>query len=157
MVEVSRANFYQLKLADIQVCAVVRKGHPLAQKRQISLNDFLSYSFIKVIIPEFNEHHQKDQQTLAALGRERKIVFETHNPNCALQSLEHTNYVLLGAKGPANALYEQMGLTTIEIPKELAAPKFSMKFIWHQRQHIPAEQVWFRQLVMNELAASMKT
>ena len=157
VVEVSRANFYQHKLADIQVGAVVRKGHPLTQKKQISLDDFLSYSFIKVIIPEFNEHHQKDQQILAALGRERKIVFETHNPNCALQSLEHTNYVLLGAKGPTDALYEQMGLTTIDIPKELVAPKFSMKFIWHQRQHLPPEQVWFRKLIMSELAASMKT
>ena len=68
VVEVSRANFYQLKLADIQVCAVVRKGHPLAQKRQISLNDFLSYSFIKVIIPEFNEHHQKDGANSRRIG-----------------------------------------------------------------------------------------
>ncbi len=156
VVEVARANFYQLKLADIQVCAIVRKGHPLASKKIISLDDFLSYSFIKVIIPEFNEHHQKDQQILAALGRERKIVFETHNPICALQSLEHTDYIMLGAKGPTNALYEQMGLTAIEIPKELVAPKFSMKFIWHQRQHLPAEQVWFRKMVMNELAHSMK-
>ena len=116
-----------------------------------------SYSFIKVIIPEFNDHHQKDQQILAALGRERKIVFETHNPNCALQSLEHTDYIMLGAKGPANAVYDQMGLTTIDVPKELATPKFSMKFIWHQRQNLPAEQVWFRKLVMSELANSMKT
>ena len=157
VVEVSRANFYQLKLVDIQVCAVVRKKHPLAQKRSISLDDFLSYSFIKVIIPEFNDHHQRDQQILAALGRERKIVFETHNPSCALQSLEHTNYIMLGAKGPANAVYDQMGLTTIDVPKELATPKFSMKFIWHQRQNLPAEQVWFRKLVMSELANSMKT
>jgi DNA-binding transcriptional LysR family regulator len=157
VVDVSRANFYQLKLTDIQVCAVVRKGHPLTRKAIITLDDFLSYSFIKVIIPEFNEHHQKDQQILAALGRERKIVFETHNPGCALQSLERTNYVMLGAKGPANAIYEQMGLTTVDIPKELSSSKFSMKFIWHQRQHLPDEQVWFRKLLMNELAKTMKT
>ena len=157
VVDVSRANFYQLKLTDIQVCAVVRKGHPLARKKNITLDDFLSYSFIKVIIPEFNEHHQKDQQILAALGRERKIVFETHNPGCALQSLERTNYVMLGAKGPANAIYEQMGLTTVDIPKELSSSKFSMKFIWHQRQHLPDEQVWFRKLLMSELVKTMKT
>lgn len=157
VVDVSRANFYQLKLTDIQVCAVVRKGHPLARKATITLDDFLSYSFIKVIIPEFNEHHQKDQQILAALGRERKIVFETHNPGCALQSLERTNYVMLGAKGPANAIYEQMGLTTVDIPKELSSSKFSMKCIWHQRQHLPDEQVWFRKLLMSELVKTMKT
>jgi len=156
VVEVERANFYQLKLADIQVCAVVRKAHPLAGKTQVLLDDFLKYSFIKVIIPEFNENHQKDQQILAALGKQRKIVFETNNGNCALQSLARTDYIMLGAKGPSSKMYEQMGLTTIPVPQELTAPKYSMKFIWHQRQHLPAEQVWFRKLFMSEIAASQK-
>jgi len=156
VVEVDRANFYQLKLGDIQVCAVVRQGHPLAGKTTVLLDDFLKYSFMKVIIPEFNENHQKDQQILAALGKERKIVFETSNANCALQSLVNTDYIMLGAKGPANKMYDQMGLTTIPVPKELSAPKYTMKFIWHQRQNLPADHVWFRKLFMSELAKSQQ-
>jgi len=157
VVEVERANFYQLKLVDIQICAIVRKEHPLTNKKEILLDEFLNYSFIKVIIPEFNENHQKDQDILTALGKERKIVFETNNANCALSSLHRTDYIMFGAKGTNNKQYEQMGLTTIPLPKELTAPKFSMKFIWHQRQNLPAEQVWFRKLLMMELAASQTT
>jgi len=154
VVEVERANFYQLKLVDIKICAIVRKGHPLTKKKEILLDEFLNYSFIKVIIPEFNENHQKDQDILTALGKERKIVFETNNANCALSSLNRTDYIMFGAKGTNDKLYEQMGLTAIPLPKELTTPKFSMKFIWHQRQNLPAEQVWFRKLLMMELAAS---
>jgi len=157
VVEVERANFYQLKLVDIQTCAIVKKGHPLTNKEEVLLDEFLSFSFIKVIIPEFNENHQKDQDILAALGKERKIVFETNNVSCALSSLSRTDYIMLGAKGTSNKMYDQMGLTTIPLPKELSISKFSMKFIWHQRQNLPAEQVWFRKLLMTELAASQNT
>ncbi len=157
VVEVNRANFYQLKMVDLQVCAVVRKGHPLAGQTTVLLDDFLKYSFMKVIIPEFNEDHEKDQKILAALGKERKIVFETSNANCAMHSLVRTDYIMLGAKGPTSKLYEQMGLTTIPLPNELTAPKYNMKFIWHQRQNLPAEQVWFRKLLMSELVANQQT
>ncbi len=149
VVEVDRANFYQLNLADIQGCAVVRQGHPLAGKTTILLDDFLQYSFI--------ENHQKDQQILAALGKERKIVFETTNANCALQSLLLTDYIMFGAKGQVGKMYEQMGLTTIPLPKELSISRFKMKFIWHQRQNLPAEHTWFRKLLMSELAKSHQT
>ena len=156
IVDVDRANFYQQKLADIQVCAVVRKDHPLSLRSEITLDDFLSFSFVKVIIPEFNENHHKDQQILAKLGKHRNIVFETNNINCALQTIAQTDYVMLGAKGPNASLYDQLGLTTVDIPKELSAPKYSVKVTWHQRQHLPDEQVWFRKLVLGALMESAK-
>lgn len=158
LTEVERANFYQQKLTDIHVCAVVRKGHPLAlkdiQKNGIKLDDFLSYSFIKVVIPEFNENHHKDQQILAALGKTRNVVFETNNAAIALQTLTNTDYVMLGARGPNTSHYDELGLTTINIPNELSVPQYSMKVTWHQRQHTAQEQQWFRGLVLQELAAS---
>lgn len=153
VVDVDRANFYQLKLADIEVCGVVRKGHPLSGKEAIQLDEFLEYSFIKVVIPEFNENHHKDQDILAALGKQRKIVFETNNGHCAFQCIAHTNYIMLGAKGSNNKVFESQGLTTIPVPKELTIPKHTMKFIWHQRQNLPEEHIWFRKLLMAELVA----
>ncbi len=156
MVDIDRANFYQQIINDIEVCAIVRKNHPLAQKKEVLLNDFLSYSFIKVVIPELNENHELDQKMLAALNKKRTIVLETTNTNCALQSLIKTDYVLFGAKGKDDNVYEEMGLTTISVPKEFFVPSFQMKFIWHQRQHLPAEQIWFRNLLLNELALSNK-
>jgi len=154
LVDVDRANFYQQKLSDIQVCALVRKNHPLTKKKTVSLEDFLNYSFVKVIIPEFNENHNKDQKILAALGKKRNVVFETNNTNCALQTVSQTDYVMLGAKGPNQSMYDQLGIEAIDIPKELSAPKYSLKVTWHQRQHLPAEHVWFRKLFLNTLIES---
>lgn len=154
LVDVDRANFYQQKLSDIQVCALVRKNHPLTKNKNHSLEDFLNYSFVKVIIPEFNENHNKDQKILAALGKQRNIVFETNNTNCALQTISQTDYVMLGARGPNQSIYEQLGIEAIDIPKELSAPKYSLKVTWHQRQHLPNEQVWFRKLFLNTLFES---
>jgi DNA-binding transcriptional LysR family regulator len=156
VVDVDRANFYQLKLADIDICGVVRKTHPLANKQEILLDDFLAYSFIKVVIPEFNENQLKDRDILSLLGKQRKVVFETNNGHCALQSLVKTDYIMFGAKGPNNDVFESMGLTTIPVPKELTVPRYSMKFIWHQRQNLPEDQRWFRQLLVSELAASQQ-
>lgn len=151
MIDIDRANFYQQILNDIEVCAIVRKNHPLSLLEDIKLDDFLAYSFVKVVIPELNENHELDQKMLAALNKNRHIVLETSNTNCALQSLINTDYVLFGAKGKNDDTYEQLGLTTIPVPKEFSIPKFQMKFIWHQRQHLPEEQVWFRKLILAEL------
>jgi DNA-binding transcriptional LysR family regulator len=150
MLEVERANFYQHKLEKVQVCAIVRKGHPLENKTEISLDEFLTYSFIKVIVPEFNENNQPDKSQLSILGKERRIVFETSDINCALQSVTRTDYIFLGSKGSYEDRYEELGLTTITMPAEMSVPRFTTKFIWHQRQHIPAEQIWFRNLVIAE-------
>ena len=150
MLEVDRANFYQHKLDDVQVCAIVRKGHPLESRTEISLDEFLSYSFIKVIVPEFNENHQPDKGQLKALGKERRIAFETSDITCALRSTACTDYIFLGSRGSYEDRYEALGLTTIPLAKELSASRFTTKFIWHQRQHMPADQTWFRKLVIAE-------
>lgn len=154
LVDVERANFYQQKLSDIQVCALVRKNHPLTKHKGYSIDEFLNYSFVKVIIPEFNENHNKDQKILAALGKQRNVVFETNNMNCALQTVSETDYVMLGARGPNQSIYDQLGIEAIDIPKELSAPKYSLKITWHQRQHLPKEQTWFRKLFLNTLMES---
>ncbi len=152
IVDIDRANFYQQILSNIEVCAVVRKGHPLTLKDNISIDDFLAYSFIKVVIPELNEHHDQDQKMLAILNKKRNTVFETINANCALQSLVHTDYVMFGAKSPMEDMYAKLGLTTISPPKEFLLPSYNLKFIWHQRQNLPAEQIWFRNLLLKELS-----
>lgn len=150
MQEVERANFYQQEIASVDVCAIVRKGHPLENKQEISLDEFLTYLFIKIIVPEFNENHQPDKDQLKELGKERRIVFETSDTTCALRSAACTDYILLGSKGSYEERYEALGLTTIPMPKELITSRFTTKFIWHQRQHMPADQTWFRNLVIAE-------
>ncbi len=155
LVEVDRANFYQSKLADIKPCAILRKDHPLIKgvqgEKQATLDEFLMYSFIKMVVPEFNDTHQKDKQALETLGKERHIVFETSNINSALQSLISTDYIMLGGKGINDTMFEALGLTTIKLPKELKTPSFSYKAIWHQRQHKQPDQVWFRQTVLDHI------
>jgi DNA-binding transcriptional LysR family regulator len=150
MLEVERANFYQHKLEKVQVRAIVRKGHPLENRTEITLDEFLTYSFIKVIVPEFNENNQPDKGQLSALGKERRIVFETSDINCALRSVTRTDYIFLGSRGSYEEHHQELGLTTIVMPKEMAESRFTTKFIWHQRQHIPADQIWFRNLVIAE-------
>ena len=102
VVDIDRANFYQQKLADIEVCAVVRKGHPLCRKKDVSLDEFLSYPFIKVVIPEFNENQQQDQHILAALGKIRNIALETPNQQLALECVSKTDYLMQGGKADIN-------------------------------------------------------
>jgi DNA-binding transcriptional LysR family regulator len=156
VVDIERANFYQQKLADIKVCAVVRKDHPLSRKKEITLDDFLSFPFIKVVIPEFNENKNQDSNILAALGKVRNVAFETENGQLALECVSKTDYVMLGVKGAKNPDHQRLGLTTIDVPKELSVPTFTMKISWHQRQHLPPEHVWFRKLLLTELMSLAK-
>lgn len=156
IVDVDRANFYQQILSNIEICAVVRKNHPLALKGEFTLDEFLAYSFIKVIIPELNEHHDQDQKMLAAINKKRHTVLETNNPNCALHCIGNTDYIMFGSKNPTKSFYDDLGLTTITPPKEFSLPSYNLKFIWHQRQHLAAEQLWFRGLILKELINVMK-
>ena len=104
-----------------------------------------------MVVPEFNDTHQKDKQALETLGKERHIVFETSNINSALHSIISTDYIMLGGKGINDTMFEALGLTTIKLPKELKTPSFSYKAIWHQRQHKQPDQVWFRQTVLDHI------
>ncbi|MFC3152638.1 LysR family transcriptional regulator [Litoribrevibacter euphylliae] len=152
LVDVERANFYQHSFANISPCVLVRKGHPLSTKEIITLDEYLSYPFIKLVIPEFNDTQQKDREALERLGRKRNILLETHNLNSAIQTLLVTDFVMLGGKGFNEQVFEQLGLATLKLPTELEAPSFNYKMIWHQRQHKPEEQKWFRTLIANSLS-----
>ena len=88
---------------------------------------------------------------MAALGKIRNIVLEPPNQQLALECVSKTDYLMLGGKAGINPNHERLGLTTIDVPKELSAPSYSMKLSWHQRHHIPPEHVWFRKLLLNEL------
>jgi len=157
LIDIDRANFYEHKLATIVPCAIMRRDHPLTKKvsspqEPLLLDDFLSYSFIKVVIPEFNDVQQKDKEILDKLGRERDIAFETHNPNSAFLSLLATDYVMLGGRGMNDAVLQKLGLTTLTLPEEIDRDlSFSYKMLWHQRQNKPEEQRWFRNLVLSSL------
>ena len=115
------------------------------------LDDLLTYPFVKVIVPEFNEHHQKDERILAAIGKTRKIQFETNNIICAQQIIAQTDYALIGGRESSPEMLDKAGLVALDLPKELTTQSYSLKATWHQRQHQNAEQKWFRNMFLKEL------
>ncbi|GLQ32965.1 LysR family transcriptional regulator [Litoribrevibacter albus] len=153
IVDVERANFYEHVFARINPCILVRKGHPLTKKDKITLDEYLSYPFIKMVVSEFNDTQHKDREALERLGRQRNIVFETHNLNSAFLTLQHTDHIMLGGRGYNEEVFNRFGVVPLDIPSELDAPSFSYKIIWHQRQHKPSEQRWFRKLILDCLSA----
>ncbi|KZZ62849.1 hypothetical protein A3762_01865 [Oleiphilus sp. HI0125] len=153
VVEIDKANFYQQVLKEIDLCVLMNVRHPLANKKRLSLDEYVSYPYIKIIVPEFNENHVKDAPILFKHGLSRRVAFETSNMHTAMSCLTNTDYLMLGGSAmSAQALAEQ-GLTSALLPEEIEFPPFNYKMIWHQRQNKPAEHQWFRSLVLRELMA----
>ena len=145
-----RPGIYGRKLFDERFVCVVRKGHPLAQKK-MTLARFTAASHA-LISPRGTEGGFVDD-ALAKLGLRRRVAVAVPHFLIAPHVVAATDLVLTLAARVATVLAGPLGLTTLAPPHELGIAGFTMSAMWHERTHADPMQRWVREKIVEEAAA----
>lgn len=139
----------------------MRIGHPLEDKQDLSLQDFLDYSHLRLYLPGLTrENTSMVDDVLGQYGVHRKIALETTQFASAVGVLARTDCLLVANAGfEASGLYRDL-IKGRELPAELqrmirnthSGNRGKMSLMRHTRTSRSAPHQWMRTLLMKHLS-----
>ncbi|AEX54479.1 LysR family transcriptional regulator [Rahnella aquatilis] len=121
---------------------VVRKGHPLALKKAITAEDYVSFGH--VVVSRRNNTYGPVDDALAEVGLKRKIAAVVPGFSAALAIAQNSDLVALI---PGSFLIaEPDRLYAFELP--LKTREITISQMWHPRSEVDPAHRWLRQLVL---------
>ncbi len=139
----------------------MRCDHPLQQKTDIQLQDFLSYSHLRLYLPGLSrENTSMVDDVLGQYGVHRNIALETTQFASAVGVLARTDCLLVANAGfEASGLYSNL-IVGRELPAELqrmirnthSSNRGKMSLLRHTRTSRSAPHQWMRTLLMKHLS-----
>lgn len=135
-------DFISEPLGALNVVCLMKKNHPLA-KKNISLQQFLNYPHIRVMLTGLNPRNTGiADMLLAKLNLKRHIALETSNIPTALGVLESTDYLMVASLAESYMKTKHPNLINKPLPSELleqvgaeSVPKFNLALIYHRRSN----------------------
>jgi DNA-binding transcriptional LysR family regulator len=122
---------------------VVRKGHPLATKRKVTVERYIAFGH--VVTSKHGRSNGPVDEALAALGLERTIVAGVPSFPAALAVARASDLIALV---PASLGYGQRASTetyAFELP--VKTEQITVSQMWHPRLEVDPVHRWLRQLV----------
>lgn len=124
------------------VCAM-RADHPLAQKEQITLEDYLSYPHVRLYIAQITHANiGVVDEILNQSGRQRNIVLETSSLSAALNVIRQSDCMMVVADNPIEL--QDPAFTCKAMPIELGYPTLETVIIQHRRSLNSQPHLWLR-------------
>jgi DNA-binding transcriptional LysR family regulator len=140
------STVFARKLLDETFVCVVRRGHPLADKRLTPAR--YAAAAHALISPRGKEGSYADD-ALAELGLARRVAVTVPHFLVAPHLVASSDLVLTVAARVAAAFAEPLGLVVLKLPPELRLPGFNMSALWHERTQSDAAQRWVRELFVD--------
>jgi DNA-binding transcriptional LysR family regulator len=141
--EHERPGLLARRLFSERFVCVVRKGHPLADKK-LTVARFAAASHA-LIAPRGKEGGFVDD-ALARLGLRRRVAVMVPHFLVAPHVVADTDLILTLASRVATLLAKPLGLAILAPPPELKLEGFTMSAIWHERTHGDPARQWVRDL-----------
>jgi DNA-binding transcriptional LysR family regulator len=129
-------------LFDERYMCVVRREHPLARKRTVTLDDFCRYPQV-MVSPTEGQFAGPTDTALARVGRKRRVAVSAPGFLLLPEILKSENLI---AVVPERLFAERMGGLRSFAPP-LDVPGFSVILLWHKRQHNEPVHRWLRELL----------
>ena len=137
------AGVFARKLLDETFVCVVRRGHPLADRR-LTLARYAAAAHA-LVSPRGKEGSFADD-ALVEVGLSRRVVVTVPHFLVAPHIVASSDLLLTLPARVAAALAEPLGLVVLKLPPELRMPGFTMSALWHERTQSDAAQRWVREL-----------
>ena len=128
------------KLFEDKYVVMVRKDHPMASKRKITLDDYLSLSHI--LISERSTGMGHVDISLFKLGLTRRIALRAQHLLLAPHILETTDLALTSTKSFAKS----NNLKTFELPFQVEP--LVLHLYWHETKENDSGNKWIRELIL---------
>jgi len=137
-----------------QVLCLMRKNHPLAQKAQLTVEEYLAYPHVQVYFPGMTDDDTGIiDQVLREQQLTRHVLLATTHLTAALESLISTDCLMVG---PSNLL--QSGpyrdqITGLAFPTELPFPQLDLVLLQHRRTENSKPHLWLRNILISQMLA----
>ena len=120
------------------VCAM-RRDHPLAARDPLTLDDYCAAAHARVSFA--GRSHGFVDETLARIGRSRRVALVINQYAAAVQVLRHTD--LLGVL--PRRFVEASGTDTLHVTAlPFDMPRVEIAMLWHRRHERDVAQRWLR-------------
>ncbi|MBU8814404.1 LysR family transcriptional regulator [Mycolicibacterium goodii] len=130
---------YRELFTDHFVCAVSH-GHPLADRGQLSIDDYLKYPHIRIEIEQGTTHLIED-----ALPGPRKVAISTPFYTFAVDMLSGTDLVVTFPARLVAKLTNPSGVRIVDAPESF--PELPFYAVWHPRLDHDASHRWLRSML----------
>jgi DNA-binding transcriptional LysR family regulator len=137
------AGLYTRKLFEERFVCVVRRGHPLADKK-LTLARYVAARHT-LISPRGKEGSHTDD-ALARIGLSRRVAVTVPHFLVAPHIVAQSDLILTLPGRVADMLAAPLGLVLLKPPPELGLEGFTMSAVWHERTHGDPAQRWMREL-----------
>ena len=127
---------------DRYVCAM-RRGHPLARKRRVTLDEYCRFNHL--LIAPSGEPTGIMDRLLARRGRSRRIAMTVNQFLVAPFVLGETDLLLTVLRRIADRYADAAGLHVTRLP--IAVPAVPLNLVWHRRMAGDRAHAWMRALV----------
>lgn len=132
----------------VEYACLMRRGHPLAQKKALSTRSFLAARHVDVSLA--GKTAPPYDLFLAARGLSRNLVATVNHYSVAYEMLRHSDLVAVLPRDLAAQSLLEPFLHAVPLP--LKAPPRIVSLFWHQRNDTAPAQRWLRQMLVNMLA-----
>jgi DNA-binding transcriptional LysR family regulator len=130
-------------LYDTRYVCVMRRGHPLAKKRALTLDAYCAAPHLQVSFS--GRAHGQVDQALAALGRQRRVVLTVNQFFTAGRVVSRSPLLAVLPESFVEATGYRDELAVVELPMSLATVHVGM--LWHLRHDAHPAHRWLRERV----------
>ena len=137
-------NFISQELYDEDFVCVMRKGHPLAKKKQLTVKEFSQSKHLMVATT--GKAFGFVDYLLEAKGLKRRVAMTVNQFLVAPAIIRESNMILTVSKRVA----ERFRLDSVKIfPLPLITNPLRLKLIWHKRTDTNVGNKWIRDKIIN--------
>ena len=138
------ANFISNHLYDEDFVCIVRKGHPFAKKKQLSIKEFSESKHLMVATT--GKAFGFVDYLLEAKGLKRRVAMTVNQFLVAPAIIRQSNMILTVSKRVA----EKFRLDSVKVfPLPLLTNPLKLKIIWHKRSDTNTGNKWIRNKIID--------
>nr|WP_315594170.1 LysR family transcriptional regulator [uncultured Cupriavidus sp.] len=140
-------DIYKRALFQQQYVCVMRAGHPLTARTDITLDEFLAQDHLLVTFS--GSGHILLERALVDAGAKSRIKVRMPQYLAAPHAILGSDLIWTAPQALANVLARYYPLAIRPLP--LTLEPFEVALYWHQRFHKDPANVWFRSLVIEAI------
>jgi DNA-binding transcriptional LysR family regulator len=136
---------YTKKLLEESFVVVMRKSHPLAKKKRVTLDAYADAAHALISIHGTDRGILDD--ALARVRRHRRIAVVIPHFLVGPEVVASSDLLITLPARIARKLEKSLDLTIRRLPREIDVSGFTVSALWHERTQHDAAHKWFRGLV----------
>jgi DNA-binding transcriptional LysR family regulator len=136
-------EFRKQALFTDRFCCVLRRGHPLARGKRLTLRQYTAMHHV-LVAPRGRPGGTADH-ALAELGERRRVTRSVPYFLSALHCVAESDCIATISLRLAQAHAKRFGLAIVKPPLEL--PAYTIEQVWHPRVDADPSHAWLRRLI----------